>query len=164
MKTLRTYSTSAEAEMAQQRLAAEGVEAMVVGEATEEIGCAVTDGIRLEVEEAQADRAEQILKGQEQTDPLPEDFVPPAAEPAEVPGENAEQPDALWTVATYFIWGGVLALIAGGVWVLFNLLAGKAVTISLVRIIILYSTGAVLGLLAAIANLLSKGKASRDEE
>ena len=162
MKTVRIYSRSSEAEMAQQRLAAEGIEAMLVGEATEEIGCAVTDGIRLEVDDAEATRAEEILHRQENDEPLPDDFVPPAEVAAEEAEEPAPEPNALWMPATYFIGGGLLALVAGGLLAVIYLLAGKPVTVTLVNIIILFSIGAVLGLAAAGAKRLSEDDEKKD--
>jgi len=78
MVTIRQYADSARAELDKSVLAAKGIHAFLADENSVAAGFGgVLGGVRLQVAEANAERARQVLKQQENVTPLPDDFVPP---------------------------------------------------------------------------------------
>jgi hypothetical protein len=86
--TIKTYQNVAQAGYAHSLLEAMGIQGYLHGEdAFLEFPA---DGIRLQVDEADAEKALDILDNHEGLTPLPEDFVPPPVVEGEQPTDGAE--------------------------------------------------------------------------
>ena len=77
MITIKTYQNLAEAEYAHSLLEAMGIRGFLHGEDAFQTGLPLTDGVRLQVQEEDAQRALRVLDQREGLTPLPDDFVPP---------------------------------------------------------------------------------------
>ena len=78
MKTIRRFSNIAEAGFACSLLEATGIQAALADEHAFSLGQAFAPwGIRLQVPEADTERAMRVLDRQEGFSPLPDDFIPP---------------------------------------------------------------------------------------
>ena len=82
MVTLRTYTDLGQAELDKSLLEAAGIPALLAGENSASAGYGgVLGELRLQVAEADADRARRVLNEHEGFTSLPDDFVPPAEPP-----------------------------------------------------------------------------------
>jgi hypothetical protein len=87
MTTIRNYLNPAEAGLAKSLLEAAGIPAFVADEDSTSSGYGtVLGGVRLQVQDADVERARQILKDQQAGTPLSDDFVPPEPPPPEAAG------------------------------------------------------------------------------
>ena len=89
MVTIQTYHDTTEAGLAQSLLASRGIESYLQGESSVNLvvpGGSLLGGVRLQVDDADADAARRIVQDGEGTVPLTDDFVPP---PGEQPSETA---------------------------------------------------------------------------
>ncbi len=90
MTTIKTYLNLSEAEYAHSLLEAMGIRGFLHGEEAFQLANPGTDGVRLQVEEGDVQKALGILDHHEGLTPLPDDFVPPVtAEDEEPVGEAA---------------------------------------------------------------------------
>ncbi len=123
MKTIRRFSNLAEAGFARSLLEATGIRAFLTDEHAFTLGAQYAPwGIRLQVSEPDAERAQRILDQQEGFLPLPDDFVPP--EPL-YPITAISKPRAVGLTGA-FLRGGVWALAAFGVLAMISLAAGAS--------------------------------------
>lgn len=111
MVTLKTYIDLSQAERDRSLLEAAEIPVFLAGENSASAGYgSVLGELRLQVEEADVERARRALDEHEGFAPLPDDFVPPEGETAPPPGGGGA-----------FVWGGVTLLsvfcIAAALWV-----------------------------------------------
>jgi Putative prokaryotic signal transducing protein len=92
MITLRRYTDLGQAELDKSVLEAAGIPAFLAGENSASVGYGgVLGELRLQVQEADADRARRVLDEHEGFTPLPDDFIPPENQPEANPRlENME--------------------------------------------------------------------------
>ena len=87
MVTIQTYNDTTEAGLAQSLLASRGIESFLQGESSVNLvvpGGSLLGGVRLQVDDADADEARRIVQDGEGTVPLTDDFIPPdAGQPTE---------------------------------------------------------------------------------
>src|SRR5262249_27110317 len=103
MITLQRYSDVVQAEMDKSLLEAADIPAFIVRENSAALGYGTVLGeIQLQVDDADIDRARQILRDKS-TAPLPDDFVPPAVPSPETPGLKIPDPDNVRSVTAAVI-------------------------------------------------------------
>ncbi len=85
MITIKTYQNVAQAGYAHSLLEAMGIHGFLHGEDAFIDAMPMSDGIRLQVEEEDVQRALGILDNHEGLAPLPDDFVPPVTPEDEQP-------------------------------------------------------------------------------
>src|ERR1700722_18080752 len=79
MTTLRKYVDVVKAEMDKSLLEAAGIPALIAGENSAAIGYgSILAEIHLQVQDADVDRARQVLQDNQDATPLSDDFIPPA--------------------------------------------------------------------------------------
>ena len=110
MVTLRTYIDLSQAERDRSLLQAVDIPAFLAGENSASAGYgSVLGELRLQVQEADVERARRALDEHEGFSPLPDDFIPPEEESPAAPGGGGA-----------FIWGGLAMLsvfcIAAALW------------------------------------------------
>ncbi len=117
MTTLRKYLDVVKAEMDKSLLEAAGIPAFIAGENSAAIGYGNIFGeVRLQVQDADVDRARQVLQDNKEAAPLSDDFVPTAApSPSDdsVP-KTASQQQGLETPGsdtTRIIWSATITLL-----------------------------------------------------
>ncbi len=88
MVTIKTYQNVGQASYAHSLLEAMGIHGFLHGEEAFQ-NAPVTDGIRLQVEEEDVEKARGILDQHEGLTPLPDDFIPPVT-----PEDEHESPDS----------------------------------------------------------------------
>ena len=110
MTTLRQYIDVARAELDKSLLEAAGIPSFIADENSLSIGYgSILGGVRLQVQDADADRARRVLQEHEGATPLPDDFIPPEVPPPEEPVETVEArgmglvPSAVVTFAVLFV-------------------------------------------------------------
>ena len=92
MITIGQYPDSARAELDKSILESAGIRASLADENSVSAGYgSVLGGVRLQVEEADADRARQVLKEHYKVGPLPDDFVPPEEQTGAEPKLEAKK-------------------------------------------------------------------------
>ena len=102
MVTLRTYTDLGQAERDKSVLEAADIPVFLAGENSAAAGYAAVLGeLRLQVEEADVEHARRVLDQHEGFSPLPDDFIPPAEQPAAPTGSGRA-----------FVWGGITLLSA----------------------------------------------------
>jgi tetratricopeptide (TPR) repeat protein len=80
MTTLRKYVDVVKAEMDKSLLESAGIPAFVAGENSASIGYgSILAEVHLQVQDADVDRARQVLQDNKEATPLSDDFIPPAA-------------------------------------------------------------------------------------
>src|SRR5258708_6337450 len=149
MVTVRQYINPSEAELDKTLLEEAGIPVFLADANSLSLGYGgVLGGVRLQVEDADLDRARRVLDEREGVTPLPDDFVPPEEPPPVEPTPTAtpilETKDE-W-IDTFFR-GGVVLLSAFGITALAILLVGGFVFATLGGL-------AVLFLVAGLAALL----------
>jgi hypothetical protein len=97
MVTIKTYSNPTQAQLDRSLLEGLNIPAFVIDKHSFTLGygSVLKGGVRLQVEEPRAEEATEILKNQENSDPLPDDFIPPAAA-EETPAEPRGYP--IWPI------------------------------------------------------------------
>src|ERR1035438_2183057 len=86
MTTLRKYLDVVKAEMDKSLLEAAGIPAFIAGENSASIGYGgVIAEIHLQVQDADVNRARQVLQDNQEAPPLSDDFIPSEPPPAEAP-------------------------------------------------------------------------------
>ena len=156
MKTIRRFSNVAQAGFARSVLEAAGIDAALADEHAFTLGPQYAPwGIRLQVPDPDAERAERVLDQQEGFLPLPDDFVPPP----ETPQTIAPPKQHALSAAGAFLRGGLWALAIFGVLAAISLVAGGQAYADIGGILLLFGIGGIIGIvLRAIYN-----KGRRDE-
>ena len=90
MVTIKTYQNVAQAGYAHSLLEAMGIHGFLHGEEDFQLANPGSDGIRLQVEEEDAQKALGILDNHDGMTPLPDDFVPPVTAEDEHPVESTD--------------------------------------------------------------------------
>jgi len=152
MKTIRSFYNLAEAGFAQSLLESAGIQAALADQYAYAAGQILASGIRLQVPEADAERAVEILDRQEEFSPLPDDFVPPELSLAEAP-----QPLPFRrSIVGRFITGGFWALCIVGALALVVLAFGGEVRVNVGGLIFLFCLGGIIGLV--VCAIYDKGR------
>src|SRR5882672_733369 len=95
MTTLRKYLDVVKAEMDKSLLEAAGIPAFIAGENSASIGYgSILAEVHLQVQDADVDRARQVLQDNQEATPLSDDFVPAEAAPPEAPRLKVADPDS----------------------------------------------------------------------
>lgn len=151
MNTIRRFSNVAEASFARSVLEAAGINAVLADENAYTLGPQFAPwGIRLQVSEPDAERAQRVLDQQEGFTPLPDDFVPPPALPGEATTSSSQGS------------GFVGAFIKGGLWAIaiISILAYLAHAAAR-GLLILFAIGGIIGtIVQAIYNKGAKETSS----
>jgi hypothetical protein len=96
MVTIQTFSNPTQAQLAKTLLESSDVPAFLLDENSFALGYgSVLIGIRLQVEDQNVERAKEILKSQENSEPLSDDFIPPDG-PTSPPEEDRGYP--IWPI------------------------------------------------------------------
>jgi hypothetical protein len=136
----------AEAGLDKSLLEAEGIPAFVADESSAALGYGtVLGGVRLQVQDEDVDRAQQILGEQQEAAPLPDDFVPPPEEPP--PVEPTRKPMLDDGSANAFLWGGIAGLAVFAAVALFTLAVGGSAFVDLGGLVFLFIAGGLVGLI-----------------
>lgn len=155
MITIRRFSNVAEAGFARSVLEAVGIDAALADENAFTLGPQyVPWGIRLQVPEPDAERAQRVLDQQEGFAPLPDDFVPPPA----VPEEATPSGPRGWSIPQAFIWGGLSTVVIFSVLVVISLAVGGVAHVEFGGLLLLFALGGVIGIIVrAIYNKGTRG-------
>ena len=118
MITLRKYFDVVKAEMDKSLLESAGIPAFVAGENSAAIGYGGIIGeLRLQVDDADAERARETLRENQDATPLTDDFIPPETTPSETPRLEIAAPDSRRAVfSTLVILVFVFAMFATLTW------------------------------------------------
>jgi hypothetical protein len=148
MVTVRQYINPSEAELDKTLLEEAGIPVFLADANSMSIGYGgVLGGVRLQVEDADLDRARRVLDEREGVTPLPDDFVPPAEPPPIEPVSSPAPVSATkeeWTDT--FFWGGVALLSAFAVIALLILFVGGFIFATLGGLAILFLVGGLVAL------------------
>ena len=151
MVTLRQYRDAIRAGMDKSLLDAAGIPAFLADADSASVGYgAVVGGVRLQVEEADFERAWRALGEQADFAPLPDDFVPPEEPPAAPPPPPAEGGSA-------FIRGGLIAVAAFGIAAALAIAMGNYVHATLGSLVLLFVIGGLVG--SAVRAVLRRSRA-----
>jgi Putative prokaryotic signal transducing protein len=148
MVTVRQYINPSEAELDKTLLEEAGIPVFLADANSLSLGYGgVLGGVRLQVEDADLDRARHVLDEREGVTPLPDDFIPPEEPPPiEPPAAPAPAPETKEEWIDTFFWGGVVLLAAFGIIVLVILLVGGFVFATLGGLAILFLVGGLVAL------------------
>jgi len=148
MVTVRQYINPSEAELDKTLLEDAGIPAFLADENSMWVGFGgVLGGVRLQVEDADLDRARRVLEELAGVTPLTDDFVPPEEPP---PVESIPAPTPIpetkdeW-IDTFFR-GGVVLLSVFGLIALVVLLVGGFVLATLSGLAVLFLVGGLVAL------------------
>lgn len=148
MVTVRQYINPSEAELDKTLLEEAGIPVFLADANSMSVGYGgVLGGVRLQVEDADLERARRVLDEREGVTPLPDDFVPPEEPPViepTTPPAPALKAREEW-IDTFF-WGGIALLAAFGIIVLVSIVMGGFVFITLGALAILLLTGGLVAL------------------
>ena len=161
MVTVRQYINPSEAELDKTLLEEAGIPVFLADVNSMSIGYGgVLGGVRLQVEDADLERARRVLDEREGVTPLPDDFVPPE-EPPVIEAVSTPKPtldtDDEW-IDTFFR-GGVVWISVVGIIALLVLVLGGFVFATLGGLAILFLVG---GLTALVVRFLFP-KSGKDE-
>ncbi len=147
MVTVRQYTNPVELELDKTLLEEAGIPVFIADEYRRTLGYGGVFGVRLQVEDADLDRARRVLDEREGVAPLPDDFIPPEEpppiEPTTPPAPTPETKDE-W-IDTFFR-GGVMLLVAFGIVALVVLLVGGFVFATLGGLALLFLIGGLVAL------------------
>lgn len=148
MVTVRQYINPSEAELDKTLLEEAGISVFLADANSMSIGYGgVLGGVRLQVEDADLERARCVLEKMEGVTPLPDDFVPPSeppvVEPTPTPTSHPETKEE-W-IDTFF-WGGAVLLSAFAIIALVILFVGGFVFATLGGLAILFLVGGLVAL------------------
>src|ERR1017187_8938379 len=147
MVTVRQYINPIELELDKTLLEEAGIPAFVADEYRQSLGYGGLLGVRLQVEDADLDRARRVLEKREGVTPLPDDFIPPEEPPTiEPPAQPAPTPKTKEEWIDTFFWGGVVLLSAFGILALVVLAIGGFVFATLGGLAILFLVGGLVAL------------------
>jgi hypothetical protein len=148
MVTVRQYMNPSEAGLDKTLLEEAGIPVFLADENSMSLGYGgVLGGVRLQVEDANLERARRVLDEREGVTPLPDDFVPPEEPPivesAPAPAATPENKDE-W-IDTFFR-GGVVLLSVFGIVALVILVVGGFVLATFSGLAVLFLVGGVVAL------------------
>jgi len=148
MVTVRQYINPSEAELDKTLLEEAGIPVFLADENSMSIGYGgVLGGVRLQVEDADLERARHVLDEREGVTPLPDDFIPPEEPPPiESPDAPAPAPETKDEWIDTFFWGGVVLLSAFAIIALVILLVGGFVFATLGGLAVLFLVGGLVAL------------------
>ncbi len=148
MVTVRQYINLSEAELDKTLLEEAGIAVFLADANSLSIGYGgVLGGVRLQVEDADLDRARRVLDEKEGVTPLPDDFVPPLEPPPIEPTATpAQTPETKEEWIDTFFWGGVALLSAFAIIALVILFVGGFVFATLSGLAILFLVGGLVAL------------------
>lgn len=146
MVTVRQYINLSEAELDKTLLEEAGIAVFLADVNSMSIGYGgVLGGVRLQVEDADRERARRVLDEREGVTPLPDDFVPPEEPPVIEPASASTSENKYEWIDTFF-WGGVMLLSAFGIMALVIPFVGDFVFATLGGLAILFLVGGLVGL------------------
>jgi Putative prokaryotic signal transducing protein len=147
MVTVRQYINPIELELDKTLLEEAGIPAFVADEYRQSLGYGGLLGVRLQVEDADLERARRVLEKREGVTPLPDDFIPPEEPPTiEPPAPPAPTPKTKEEWIDTFFWGGVALLAAFAIIALVILLVGGFVFATLGGLALLFLVGGLVAL------------------
>jgi hypothetical protein len=156
MVTVRQYINPSEAELDKTLLEEAGISVFLADANSMSLGYGgVLGGVRLQVEDADLNRARHVLDEREGVTPLPDDFVPPeepVIDPTPVAAPTTEAKEE-W-IDTFF-WGGIMLLSAFVVIALVTLVVGGFVFATIGGLAILFLVGGMVAL--AVRFIFPKG-------
>ena len=166
MVTVRQYINPSEAELDKTLLEEAGIPVFLADANSMSLGYGgVLGGVRLQVEDADLDRARRVLDEREGVTPLPDDFVPPeeppVIEPTTAPASIPETKDE-W-IDTFFR-GGVVLLSAFGIIALAILLVGGFVFATLGGLAVLFLVGGLAALVVRFVFPKGGNNAGKDSK
>jgi len=152
MVTVRQYINPSEAELDKTLLEEAGIPVFVADANSMSLGYGgVLGGVRLQVEDADLDRARRVLDEREGVTPLPDDFVPPEEPPVIEPTPaSTSTPETKEEWVDTFFWGGVMLLSAFVVIALVTLFIGGFVFATLGGLAVLFLVGGLVALAVRI--------------
>ena len=165
MVTVRQYTNPIELELDKTLLEEAGIPAFVADEYRRSLGYGGVLGVRLQVEDADLERARRVLDEREGVAPLPDDFVPPEEPPPIEPSAPpAPTPETKEEWIDTFFGGGVTLLAAFAIIALVILLVGGFVFATLGGLALLFLVGGLVALVVRF--IFSKGgnDAGRDSK
>lgn len=140
MHTIGHYLDLNQAERDKSILEAAGIRTFLAGESGALTGYASILGeLRLQVDEADAERARRVLEDHEGFAPLPDDFIPPPEQP---PAAPQAQP---WA-SRAFMWGSMVTLAVFGIVAALTVGVGGSASATIGGLILLAVTGGFVGL------------------
>src|SRR6266481_5346765 len=138
MVTVRQYINPSEAELDKTLLEEAGIPVFLADANSISLGYGgVLGGVRLQVEDADLDRARRVLDEREGVTPLPDDFIPPEEPPVIDPATAPTREIKDEWIDTFF-WGGIMLLSAFGIIALVILLVGGFVFATLGGLALLF--------------------------
>ena len=166
MVTVRQYINPSEAELDKTLLEEAGIPVFLADENSMSVGYGgVLGGVRLQVEDADLERARRVLDEREGVTPLTDDFippeVPPPAEAIPTPTPTSETKEE-W-IDTFF-WGGVVLLAAFAIIALVILLVGGFVFATLGGLAVLFLVGGLVALVVHFIFPKNGNSAEKDSE
>jgi hypothetical protein len=166
MVTVRQYINPSEAELDKTLLEEAGIPVFLADANSLSLGYGgVLGGVRLQVEDADLERARRVLDEREGVTPLPDDFIPPEepppVEPTPAPTPTPETKEK-W-IDTFF-WGGVALVAAFGIIALVILLVGGFVFATLGGLAILFLVGGLVALVVRFIFPKGGNDVGRDSE
>src|SRR5438552_11947613 len=143
MVTVRQYLNPSEAELDKTLLEEAGISVFLADANSMSLGYGgVLGGVRLQVEDADLNRARRVLDEREGVTPLPDDFVPPEEpSPVEPTPTSAPTPQTKDEWIDIFFRGGVVLVAAFGIIALVILLVGGFVFATLGGLALLFLVG-----------------------
>jgi hypothetical protein len=161
MVTVRQYTNPIELELDKTLLEEAGIPVFVADEYRQSLGYGGVLGVRLQVEDADLDRARHVLDEREGVTPLPDDFIPPEEPPPiESPDAPAPAPETKEEWIDIFFWGGIALLAVFCIIALVILLVGGFVFATLGGLAVLFLVG---GLVALVVRFIFP-KGGKDSE
>lgn len=147
MKTVRTFFNVAEAQFAKSVLETAGINAVLLDENMYTMGPMFAHaGVRLQVSEADMERAGQVLDKQKGFSPLPKDFEPPVRRKV----VQVVRPKPIPTLGGAFVKGGLWALGIFLVLAFLALILGGTAHADFGGMVILFVLGGCIGLIVRL--------------
>jgi hypothetical protein len=166
MVTVRQYINPSEAELDKTLLEEAGIPVFLADANSLSIGYGgVLGGVRLQVEDADLDRARRVLDEREGVTPLPDDFIPPEEPPPiEPPAPPAPTPGTKEELIDTFFWGGVVLLAVFAIIALVTLVVGGFVFATIGGLAVLFLLGGLAALLVRFIFPKGGNDAGRDSK
>ena len=166
MVTVRQYINPSEAELDKTLLEEAGIPVFLADENSMSVGYGgVLGGVRLQVEDADLERARRVLDEREGVTPLTDDFIPPEEPPViEPPAGPVPTPETKEEWIDTFFSGGVVLLAAFAIIALVILLVGGFVFATLGGLTLLFLVGGLVALVVRFIFPKNGNDAGKDSE
>ena len=166
MVTVRQYINPSEAELDKTLLEEAGIPVFLADENSMSLGYGgVLGGVRLQVEDADLERARRVLDEREGVTPLPDDFIPPEEPPpAEPIPTSASTPETKDEWIDTFFWGGIALVASFAIIALVILLVGGFVFATLGGLAVLFLVGGLVALVVRFVFSKGGSDAGRDSK